>query len=308
MTLFFLLSGFLLSRQFLTDTSRLSPARIGQFWRRRGLRVLPAYWLAIIGTLWILSNEHSSRLDWTSYLLLVQTYDHHYRNNSLSQTWTLVVELSFYAVLPLLIWLSRRIPRPRHQQITVLVTAMAAAAVAANLFTHFRYGGGSLSLLWLPEYLDWFALGILLASLAFEPTATRWRRMLSEWAKSPGTCWIVGALLFWLVTLPLGRPARRHAGDDVGVDDLPRARRPVGVLLPPPADPGRVVAGPTRCWATRRWCGSARSPTASICGTSALLLAIARWLGWPAFSGHFLELFLLTAARRDRCRVGRAGI
>jgi peptidoglycan/LPS O-acetylase OafA/YrhL len=205
-TLFFLLSGFLLSRQFLTDSSRLSPSRIGQFWRRRCLRILPAYWLAIVGTLGVLSTEHSTGLDWTSYLLLVQTYDHHYTNMSLSQSWTLVVELSFYAILPLLIWASRRIPRPRGQQLTVLVCVMAAAAVAANLFTHFQYGGSSLSLLWLPEYLDWFALGILLASLSVEPRSTRWRRTLSDWAQAPGTCWIIGALFFWILTLPLGGP------------------------------------------------------------------------------------------------------
>jgi peptidoglycan/LPS O-acetylase OafA/YrhL len=293
-TLFFLLSGFLLSRQFMTDTSRLSPARIGQFWRRRGLRVLPAYWLAIIGTLWLLSTEHSSGLTWISYLLLVQTYDHHYVNNSLSQTWTLVVEVSFYALLPLLIWASRRIPRPRHQQTTVLVLVMSAAALAANLFTHFRYGGSSLSLLWLPEYLDWFALGILLASLAVEPATTRWRRVLSEWSTSPGTCWIVGALCFWLLTLPLGGP----------LDVTPASTWEWTMY--------HVLAGASAFFfllpltqGRSHWADSLLgNPTMQWLGEISygvylwhlgLLIAIARWFGWPAFSGHFVALFVLTA-------------
>jgi peptidoglycan/LPS O-acetylase OafA/YrhL len=293
-TLFFLLSGFLLSRQFLTDTSRLSPSRIGQFWWRRGLRILPAYWLAIAGTLWLLSTQHSSALQWTSYLLLIQTYDHHYTNNSLSQTWTLVVEISFYVALPLLIWASRRIPRPRHQQTTVLVCVMSAGAVAANLFTHFHYGGSSLSLLWLPEYLDWFALGILLASLAVEPGTTRWRRMLSDWAQSPGTCWVVGVLCFWLLTLPLGGPL-----------DVTPASTWEWTLY-------HVLAGASAFFfllpltqGGSKWTESLLgNPTMTWLGEISygvylwhlgLLVAIARWFGWPAFSGHFLPLFGLTA-------------
>jgi acetyltransferase len=293
-TLFFLLSGFLLSRQFMTDTSRLSPSRIGQFWWRRALRILPAYWLAITGTLWLLSNEHSTRLDWISYLLLIQTYDHHYTNNSLSQTWTLVVELSFYAVLPLLIWASRRIPRPRHQQTTVLVCVMSAGALAANLFTHFRYGGSSLSLLWLPEYLDWFALGILLASLSVEPATTRWRRTLSEWATSPGTCWIVGALFFWLLTLPLGGPLDVTPAStwQWTMYHVLAGLSAFFILLP-------LTQGGTG-WTesllgnrTMRWFGEISYGV--YLWHLGLLVALSRWLGWPAFSGHFFALFGLTA-------------
>lgn len=293
-TLFFLLSGFLLTRQFLTDTSRLSPDRVGQFWWRRALRIFPAYVLAIVGTLALLSSQHSTRGDWASYLLLVQTYDHHYTNHSLSQSWTLVVEVSFYAVLPVLIWASRRISRPRHQQLSILVGAMAVAALAANLLTHAIAGSSSLALLWLPDYLDWFALGILLASLAVEPSATRWRRTLTEWAQSPGTCWIVGALFFWLVTLPLGGPY-----------SVAPATTWEWTLY-------HVLAGLSAFFFLLPLTQGGSPWTESLLGNRpmvwlgeisygvylwhlGLLLAIARWMNWPPFTGHFFVLLGLTA-------------
>lgn len=293
-TLFFLLSGFLLSRQFLADTSRLSPGRVGQFWRRRALRILPAYCLSIAGTLALLSNQHSTGGDWASYLLLVQTYDHHYTNRSLSQSWTLVVEVSFYAVLPLLIWASRRIRRPRHQQTTALVGVMCLAALAGNLMTHAIAGGSSLSLLWLPEYLDWFALGILLASLAIEPETTRWRRTLSEWAQSPGTCWIVGALCFWLVTLPLAGP---YSVTPASTWEWTLYHLLCGAsaffFLLPLTQGGSAWTESLLGNRTMRWLGDISYGV--YLWHLGLLLAIARWFGWSVFSGHFFELFGLTA-------------
>lgn len=293
-TLFFLLSGFLLSRQFLTDTSRLSPGRVAHFWWRRALRIFPAYFLAIAGTLALLSTQRSTVGDWLSYLFLVQTYDHHYTNHSLSQSWTLVVEISFYAALPLLIWAARLIRRPRHQQLTLLVFAMSAAALATNLFIHFRYGGSSISLLWLPDYLDWFALGILLASLSFEPTATRWRRTLTDWAKSPGTCWIVGALTFWLFTLPLAGPYDVTPGTtwEWTLYHLLAGISAFFFLLP-------LTQGGT--WWSERLLGNRAMQWLGEISYGVylwhlgLLLAIARWLNWPVFSGHFFALFGLTA-------------
>jgi peptidoglycan/LPS O-acetylase OafA/YrhL len=297
-TLFFLLSGFLLSRQFLTDTSRLSPDRVGKFWWRRGLRILPAYWVAVAGSLALLTAERPSVGDWASYLGLVQTYDHHYVNNSLAQSWTLVVELSFYAVLPFLIWGSRQIRRPRHQQLTALVLAMILAALAANLIIHGWWPTSTLPLLWLPVYLDWFALGILLASLSMEPGSTRWRRILSEWSQSPGTCWIVGALLIWFSTLPLAGPRSLVAATtwQWTIEHVVFGVAAFFFLLP----------------LTQRKAGTGKGWPDSLLGNKAmqwlgevsygvylwhlgLLLAISRWMGWPLFGGHFLAMFGLTA-------------
>jgi peptidoglycan/LPS O-acetylase OafA/YrhL len=295
-TVFFLLSGFLLSRQFLTDTSRLSPGRVGHFWWRRALRILPAYWLAITGTLLLLSTEHASGGDWASYLGLVQTYDHHYTKNTLSQSWTLVVELSFYGLLPFLIWASRRIRRPRHQQTTSLIVTMVLCALAANLAIHTFLSGSSLALLWLPAYLDWFALGILLASLAVEPGSTRWRRVLSEWSQSPGTCWIVAALLFWLTMSPLAGPRNLVAATTWAwtFEHVLFGLSAFFFLLPLTQPRARATWPETLLGnRTMQWLGEVSYGV--YLWHLGLLLAINRWMGWAIFSGHFFALFGLTA-------------
>ena len=47
-TVFFLISGFLLYRPFVRAAYHgIAPPRVGRFFRRRALRIVPAYWLAL---------------------------------------------------------------------------------------------------------------------------------------------------------------------------------------------------------------------------------------------------------------------
>jgi peptidoglycan/LPS O-acetylase OafA/YrhL len=149
--------------------------------------------------------------------------------------------------------------------------------------------------LWLPVYLDWFAFGMALASISVDIAApARWQRAPIRWASSAGTCWIIGALLFWLAILPLAGP---------------RSLVPISTwqwtfkhylyggsafffLLP-------LVAG-TATWPERllgnrvmRWFGEISYGV--YLWHLALLISIQRWLGWPTFGGHFGALFGLTA-------------
>ena len=76
--------------------------------RRRALRILPAYWAVVLIALPVL-NPGAARhaWPWIQYLLLIQNYDSHpwwsgTGATGLAQAWSLVVEASFYLVLPLL--------------------------------------------------------------------------------------------------------------------------------------------------------------------------------------------------------------
>jgi peptidoglycan/LPS O-acetylase OafA/YrhL len=295
-TIFFLLSGFLLSRPFLLSQAEHRPhPQLRTFWWRRALRILPAYWLAIIATLSFLSTRHSTAGDWVSYLTLTQTYNHHSVNPYLSQMWTLVVEVSFYAALPLLMAASRRLPGKPQSRTASLIVVMMAGALTSNLLVHQLDNGYAPTLLWLPLYLDWFALGIALASISVHVRApARWQQRPIEWAQSPGTCWVVGALLLWLATLPLGGPRDLSPATtwEWTLKHLLYGASAFFLLLP-------LVLGraqwPDRLLGNRvmRWLGEISYGV--YLWHLGLLLSLQRWLGWPLFQGHFAGLYVLTA-------------
>jgi peptidoglycan/LPS O-acetylase OafA/YrhL len=122
-TLFFLLSGFLLYRPYaIAAFGRAAPPATLPFWWRRLLRIVPAYWIAIAITLTVLTRRPASGSDWASYLTLTQTYDGHDVDPNLTQMWTLAVELGFYAALPIL----ARIAAPIARRIGVCELRMSS--------------------------------------------------------------------------------------------------------------------------------------------------------------------------------------
>jgi peptidoglycan/LPS O-acetylase OafA/YrhL len=171
---------------------------------------------------------------------------------------------------------------------------MIAAALASELLIRGLRSGASPAMLWLPVYLDWFALGILLASLAVEPAAARWRRTVSEWARSPGTCWIVGALCFWLVTLPLGGPRDVEPGTtwEWTTNHLLCGAAAFLFLLPL-TQGGSAWTESLLGNRTMKWLGEISYGI--YLWHFGLMLTVARWWGWSAFSGHFFALFAITA-------------
>jgi peptidoglycan/LPS O-acetylase OafA/YrhL len=296
-TLFFLLSGFLLSRPFLANPSTLSPGSVGRFWWRRALRVFPAYWIAISVTLAFLTTHHASLDDWLSYLFMIDTFTHHYSITALSQMWTLPVELSFYLCLPLAIRASRGVRGRSRPHVGALLITMVAIAVATNLLVHGLGSGSSPGLLWPPLYFDWFALGILLAWVNVDGVDTpvsRLRQDLRLWAQSAGTCWVIGALLLWLATLPLAGPrdvAPASTWEWTIGHDLYGAA--AFFLLLPLTQGGAVWQ--RQLLGNRVMCWLGEVSYGVYLWHLALLLAIQRWIGWQVFAGHFVELIAMTS-------------
>ena len=216
-TLFFLLSGFLLYRPFVAAAlaGRPRPA-LGRFWLRRGLRIFPAYWLALAVTLGagIATTDFSAR-DVLAYVTLTHTYAGAPDDSALTQMWTLVTELAFYAVLPLLAVVS--LPRGRDpmallRRQAVLLAGLVAATIAyVPVVRALTTPENRRALLWLPAYLDWFALGMALAVascvLASPELAARCRLgVLNRLADDAATCWVIGGLLLWTASLPIAGP------------------------------------------------------------------------------------------------------
>lgn len=216
-TLFFVLSGLLLYRPYVARSfgARPDPA-LRTFWRRRLVRIVPALWVMIALTLGLISQRPAVLSDWVHYLLLIQVYDHHEIDPSLSQLWTLSAELAFYAALPVLAAVVRRRARTDAGTLAghlvvvggLLVCALVFNVVQSNLLA------GEQALLWAPCYVDWFAVGLLFAVLSATPphllaelSGTRWlHRVLTDWAVSPLTCWACAATLWILTTTQLATP------------------------------------------------------------------------------------------------------
>ncbi len=136
-TIFFVLSGFLLFRPFAAAAldGRLQPRR-GPFWRNRALRIAPAYVVIFTITCVILPGAVTSTISHESLqapftdqvgrmtdpvlvlsnLLLVQGYFPAGVNTGLSASWSLGPEVMFYILLPLIgaatAWLGSKLSRP----------------------------------------------------------------------------------------------------------------------------------------------------------------------------------------------------
>ncbi len=96
--IFFVISGFLISSMLFKEYKASSTIRLGNFFWRRFLRLMPMYWLALLLFYPFLANQHNI---WANFL---------YVNNFLPAdemfmgwSWTLAVEEQFYFLLPFLI-------------------------------------------------------------------------------------------------------------------------------------------------------------------------------------------------------------
>jgi peptidoglycan/LPS O-acetylase OafA/YrhL len=181
LNLFFVLSGFLLYRAWLgAALGDGRPPNLRRFLRTRAARILPAYHLALLGSialLWGLGSVPGVRLPSAGELPLFFVFGENFSSHSLltlnPPMWTLAVEISFYLALPLIGLVALRIgPRPRGQ--AALLMALLGVGVAWNAAVP---SVGPLSKV-LPALLPFFALGMLAALWTRERTlsagAARW--------------------------------------------------------------------------------------------------------------------------------------
>lgn len=210
-TIFFLISGFLLYRPFIAHrVGGAAPPQLLEYAKRRVLRIYPAYWV-ILTVLLIVPGVggfgHSSL--WAEYGL-VQTLPVHsgagcVGDCGLAQTWSLVAEVTFYAVLPLYVLLAARVGRGRSvlgwmRAELLLLTALSAISIALR-FLLIDQGSP-----WvdgtLIGYVFWFALGmgLAVASVGLEERE-RQPRILSVVVSRPLIPWLAALTAYVLMSL-----------------------------------------------------------------------------------------------------------
>ena len=215
-TLFFLLSGFLLYRPWARAAmvDRSGPP-LGGYALRRAARILPAYWVMVAFTLLLLPEIQPVRWQaWPVHLGMLHIYVPGFTLEGLTQTWSLATEIAFYAVLPLLAWIAGRGGRGNPDASARYQLAVLAIVIAlAWIFTVMRVSGGLgtslLSAYWLPGFLDWFALGMAAAVIQVRlsmPSAPAWMLSLRQIASATGWCLLIAAALAVIAATPIAGP------------------------------------------------------------------------------------------------------
>jgi peptidoglycan/LPS O-acetylase OafA/YrhL len=205
---FFVLSGFLLYRPFAA--ARLAgepPPDANAFGVRRLRRIVPGYWVAlalvgIVGATLPGFEDVFSRKGIVAYFGFLQIYNPSTASGGINPAWTLCVELTFYAFLPLWAAAVRRFSPGRSLRPELIGLGLLFwASIAFQAFTTQRVDPnrfGQSAAPWiepLPNFLDQFALGMALAVLSLGRLRDR---------AAPAATWLLAGVVVWVMSTRLG--------------------------------------------------------------------------------------------------------
>jgi peptidoglycan/LPS O-acetylase OafA/YrhL len=194
--LFFVISGFLLYRPYVAARAAGKPVpRATRYLRRRALRILPAYWLALTalaifpGIVGVFSG------DWWRYYLFLQLYSSDTVAAGIPVAWTLCVEVSFYLALPLWALAVRRLPAGSLAGAWLRAEPGALAVAAAfGIAVQVAAARNVVSDLLATSILGqctWLALGMALAVASVAAAARdEGARLVRIVVEHPGLCWL----------------------------------------------------------------------------------------------------------------------
>jgi peptidoglycan/LPS O-acetylase OafA/YrhL len=133
--LFFVLSGYLIGGQLLAPLARAEPIKLGRFFARRALRIMPAYFVVLAIYFCLPSlREYPSISPLWKFLISVQNINLT-GGTSFSHAWSLAIEDQFYLLLPFaLVFLNGR---PRASWIVAATIVISGLCLRAYLALHF---------------------------------------------------------------------------------------------------------------------------------------------------------------------------
>jgi peptidoglycan/LPS O-acetylase OafA/YrhL len=196
-SLFFTLSGYLLFLPFARATwGTAPPVALGRYALNRALRVLPLYYVVIAFFLVVQGQE--LRPAWWRFALLLESF----WSDSVAQVdgpvWSLLLEVQFYALLPLLALGLARGSGGSLGRAAVLLLALGSIGLVVRVAT---VNVGHPSEVWrysLPAWAVFFVPGLLLALVR-----VRWDQQRPSWAdrgpRSSPLPWILISMALLLV-------------------------------------------------------------------------------------------------------------
>ena len=260
--IFFVVSGFVLYRPWVRAQvqGEGSPA-LGRYLIRRFGRIYPAYWLAALAYfLWLSMSPPRNLGEWAEYLLLLQNYRAGGALAGLGVAWTLVIEVSFYLVVPCIALACRSgaiaTPLRRHWiavgTLFVLGHATRIAALGVEPGSRGSWQPWRDPSTWLPGFVDWFALGMALALVGVTAEVGRSgpRNLVVRYA-TPIQFAGAGVFAVAHLGLPAGTGAVYTDGQYLlrnGVVPLAAAMVIAPILLGAPAASTRALASRPMVW------------------------------------------------------------
>jgi peptidoglycan/LPS O-acetylase OafA/YrhL len=166
--IFFVLSGYLLTRSFLAAYLIGTPMpSIARYFRNRALRIAPGFW--VVATVYMFWN-HLWSVDWKGILALYGFASNYHLTpaaGAVGQAWTLDLEVAFYILIPisagLALLLGRRLQSAGRRLAGVL--AVLVAAYAVSLYCRHLAGIPEGLAYNLADYLFAFIPGVALAAV-----------------------------------------------------------------------------------------------------------------------------------------------
>jgi len=197
--LFFVISGFVITRSALALWLQDPAAFAGRYWARRAARIVPLYlltcalWVVLFKRDWF--DHDTTRLLWQ--IASHMTFTHSFWPVTYSSidgvNWTLALEMQFYLVVAMFVpWLART-PGWRIWVGCILI-AWAWRGAMVWFFGHYEPVRLFMRVMQLPGALDEFGAGVFLAKLLDRRPATSTR---------DGAFWALGAVAAGVVCFGL---------------------------------------------------------------------------------------------------------
>jgi peptidoglycan/LPS O-acetylase OafA/YrhL len=206
---FFVISGFLLYRPFVAARARAVPApRLGRYARRRVLRIVPAYWVALTVLAIFPGLAGVFTGDWWRYYFFLQLYSEETAGKGIPVAWSLCVEVTFYALLPFWAMALRRLhlgsgPRAWLRAELVAVAIVMAGGIGVQVAAARNLVSDLLATTLLGQCV-WLAVGMALAILSVAVDHTeREPRVVRAIVEHSGACWLGAGVAFVALTILL---------------------------------------------------------------------------------------------------------
>ena len=296
--IFFVLSGFLLSRPYIARRALgLAPPAVSTYYEKRVLRIMPVYLTAVVvALLFVPGNAGAGVRGWLASFFLLDPYVGKSLPYGLTHMWSLSVEASFYLVLPGLMFVVGR-RGPRAPTVALVLLAMPVVSVAwlclvPRIDAHVAGAPG----LWLPAYLSWFAAGIGLAVVHVQHQRGSTSRLVEQvvgLGRQPGVCWSLAIGVLLVAATPLAGPTLLEAPSVADAVTKHLLYTLVGYLLVlsgvfPPQGAYRTLM----TWRPLRHLG--HISYSIFCIHLAVLAGVFEWTGIGVFTGQGLRVWVIT--------------